>query len=218
MALTTDLAVANAACLRIGIGALGEEGLDADDERSQAISTAYDDTVNFNLGVYLFSWSKTIVQLSADDLATPMTGWTKVFDLPAERIGEPLYITDDITTPSRRFSKFTLLGDQVQSNAAELWAQIRIRPQPAKWTPLFLSATITATAAKLALTVREDKDLSARLERLAYGDPIENYRGGQLGAAIRSDSFSNPPRQPNWNDNPLTRAWSGDGTGSEADW
>ena len=171
----------------------------------------------FNLGVYQFSWAKEIVQLSADDLATPMTGWTKVFDLPAERIGEPIYVTDDITRPERRFSKFTLLGDQVQSNAAELWAQIRFRPAPAKWNPLFLSATITSVAAKLALTVREDKDLSARLERTAYGLPEELYRGGQLGAAIRADSNANPPRKPNWDDNPLTRAWKGDGTGSEAD-
>lgn len=217
MPLLTDLDVANAACLRIGVGALGEDGLAADDDRSRAIASAYDDTVLFNLGVYLFSWSKTIVQLSINDLATPLSGFTKVFDLPPERIGEPIYITDDVTSPNRRFSAFVPLGEQVQSNAAALWAQIRYRPTPNRWNPLFRSATITAVAAKLALTVREDKTLARDLESLAYGDPLENYRGGQLGAAIRADAFSTPPRKPNWADNPFERAWRSDSTSSEED-
>lgn len=217
MPLLTDLDVANAACLRIGVGALGEEGLEADDDRSRAIASAYDDTVLFNLGVYLFSWSKTIVQLSLDDLATPLSGYTKAFDLPPQRIGEPIYITDDVTDPKRRFSAFAPIGEKIESDATALWAQIRYRPAPNRWNPMFRSATITAVAAKLALTVREDKQLAKDLERLAYGAPEDLYRGGQFGAAIRADAFSTPPRKPNWADNPFERAWRADDTGSEDD-
>lgn len=217
MPLAAHLDVVNAACTGIGVSPLGNDGMDEDSDVGQAVASAYWTVLDFNLGVYLFGFAQTTTQLSVNDLATPLTGYSYVFDMPAEAIGEPLWITDSITNPARRFSAFKLQERTIHASKSPLYAQIRYRPEPNRWSPAFRAATITALQASLALSHREDKGLSDQLHERAYGTPSEGYRGGQFGAAIRADAFSVPPRQANWDNNPLTNAWRDDATGSVSD-
>jgi hypothetical protein len=202
--LLTDLDIINAACAAYGdepLQSLGEET-----SGGQAALLIYEDVVEFNLGIYLFSFAREIRQLSIVDGASPLSGYDHVFDLPAERLGAPIYVTDDVTDPDRRFDRFVLIGSTVHANANPLFAQIRIRPQVRDWSPAFKSATIAAVASKLAMARADAGTEAERLHVEAYGTPSEGYRGGKLGAAISADSFSTPPRRTAWGNNPLERA------------
>lgn len=205
MALLDALDIVNAACARVGadpVQSLGEETTGG-----QSYQLLYDDVVSFNLGLYQFSWSRTIRQLSKISGATPLSGFDHVYDLPPERNGPPLYVTDDVTDPNRRFDRYALLEKQVHSSADPLFACIKIKPDPHLWSATFRSCTITALASRLALSLASDRQTSEMLRVEAYGTPQENFRGGQMRAAIGEDSFSTPPRAANFDRNPLTSAW-----------
>ncbi|MEO4045236.1 hypothetical protein AAFN47_26895 [Hoeflea sp. CAU 1731] len=205
MALLTHLDVVNAACARIGAEPI--EDFDDDLGGGQAASLVYEEIVRFNLGIYRFSWATTIRPLSMLTNATPFTGWDYVYELPAERLGPPLYITDDITCPDARFSRYTLVGSTVHSDAEALFAAIKFLPDPHLWSATFLSATVTALASDLSYALANDRQGKETLYREAYGAPSEMFRGGKMGAAIREDGQATPPRKPDYDNNPLTRAW-----------
>lgn len=207
MSLLTAVDIFNAACARIGEDPV--QSFDDDDFGGQTASLIYEETVDFNLGIYRFSWSMEMRQLSRLTNAQPLTGWTKVFDLPPERLGPPLYLSDDITDPDRRFTRYTLTSERVHSDAEPLFAMIRFRPDPPRWSPPFRTATITALASKLAMASASDRTTMETLHQQAYGTPSEAFRGGQMGAAIRDDAHSTPPRRAGWENNPLSKAWRG---------
>ena len=205
MALLTHLDIVNAACARIGADAPQDWTTDTGD--TGPISLIYEETVDFNLGVYLFSFARQLFQLSVDDtLVNPASGYRHVFDLPPERQGQPLYITDNVRNPDARFSRYVLIDGRVHADANPLWAMCRYRPDPHAWDPAFKAATITALASRFALSLASDRSTSEQLAVQAWGTPSENFRGGELGAAIRADAFSTPPRLADFENNPLSNA------------
>jgi hypothetical protein len=199
MALASTVNIANAALARIGADPV--QDFNDDDDEGRAAGFAYERVVEFNFGIYPFSFAKEIRQLSVNSAATPLSGFTYVYDLPPERLGQPIYITDDVTDPDRRFSKFALVGSEVHASPDALFAMIRFLPAPNLWSPTFKSATISALCADFALSIAHDKSLADQMHRLAYGTSSENYRGGELGAAMRADAYSTPPRGANWGRN-----------------
>lgn len=205
MALLTALDIVNAACARIGAEPL--QDLDEETLGGQAASLIYEELVSFNFGVHPFSFARKIVQLAKVTNAVPLSGWTLVFDLPPERVGPPIYLSDDITDPDRRFTRYTLVEATVHSDAEPLFACIKFMPAPHLWSPTFRSVTITALASRLAYSLASDRQTMDELHREAYGSPVENCRGGQMRAAITEDSLATPPRKPDWKNNPLERAW-----------
>lgn len=216
MALLTALDILNAACARIGVEPL--QSLDDEITSGQSASLLYEDTVDFNLSLNPFSFAQEMRQLSRISNFTPLTGYDYAFDIPGERIGPPIWLTDDATDPDRRFTAFVLTGGRVHSSADPLYAMVKFRPDPHHWFPAFKSCTITATAAKLALSLASDRALYSTLQDEAYGTTSENFRGGQMRVAIAADSFATPPRKPNFYNNPLERArYSGSFT-SDPQW
>ena len=209
MALLTNIDIVNAACARFGEDA--PQSFDDDVAGAGPVSQIYETVLDFNLGVYQFAFSKQLFALSVDDAITsPASGYARVFDLAPEALELPIYITDNAKAPDNRFNRYVLLDGQVHSDATQLYAMCRYRPDPRKWSPTFRAATITALASKLCLAMAHDKDLSDRLHVEAYGNPSEAYRGGQLGAAIRADAFSTPPRPVDWvANNPFVNARQG---------
>ncbi len=203
MALTTDLDIVNAACAMFGEDA--PQSFDEDLGNGQSAALLYESVVEFNLGIYLFSFSRQIFPLSVDDSATALSGFTYVFDLPPERIEPPIYVTDDITSPDVRFDRYVLIGDQVHADKNPLYAMCRYRPPVHRWSPTFRKATITSLASHLCLAMAHDKALSDQLRSQAYGSPSQDFRGGEMGAAIKADAYSTPPRKANWGSNFLTR-------------
>lgn len=202
--LLTHIAIMNAALARFG-----EDPLQTfDDETIGGLQAqlVYEDVVDLNLGVYLFSWAKQISQLSLVDGAPALGGFTNVFDLPPERIGGPLYVTDDVTDPDRRFSRYALIGEQIHADESPLYAMHRFRPNPNQWSAAFKACTITGLASRCALAIAGDKSLAADLHREAWGSPEEEFQGGLMRAAIKEDARATPPRQMRLDNNPLSRA------------
>lgn len=207
MALLQDLDIVNAACAMIGEEPL--QSLDDETDAGQATSLIYQTILEFNLGLYLFSFSKQVRQLSKNDAGQPLAGYTIVYDMPAERIGDPIYVTDDPTNPYRRFTRYAIVNTQIHADQDPLYAMIRFRPSPHTWTATFKAATIKSVASQLAIPMTHDRALAESLSREAYGTPQEAFLGGMMRAAIRADSFSTPPRSQNRSNNPLENAWRG---------
>lgn len=206
MPLLTDLDIVNAACAQVGEEPLGS--LDEEVDAGQAAELLYNEVLEFNLDLFKFSFAKQIRQLSRNTLAAALAGYDYVFDLPAERIGPPIYLTDDPTDPDRRYYRYALVGAQAHADDNPLYAMILFRAAPYQWSGTFKSAMVTSLAARLAITLCHDRGLSQDKHQEAYGTPSQDFRGGLMGAAIRADSFTNPPRNQQRDDNPLTSAWT----------
>lgn len=208
MALLTAVDIVNAACARIGAEPI--QSFDDETDIAQAALLQYEETVDFNLSLSTFSsWAMEVRPLSRNSGATPLSGWTYVYDIPGPRLGPPVWLSDDITDPDRRTVRFTLVGNQVHADDETLHAFVKFRPDPERWPPAFRAATIAALAARFAISFASDRALAQQLQEEAYGTPSENHRGGKMRAAISEDSFATPPRKANWNNNPLERAWRG---------
>lgn len=203
MALLSALDIVNAACARIG-----EDPLQTfDGEAGQAAIAMYEDVVVFNIGVYPFSFARTLRQLGRVTAGAPLSGYDYVFDLPPDRIGPPLYVTDDPGDPDRRFSRYVLVEGTVHASVEPLFAMIKFLPQPHLWSATFRTCTVTALAGRLAFSLASDRATMADLNAEAYGTPGEYPHGGQMRAAKAEDAFSTPPRRADWSRNPLARAW-----------
>lgn len=205
MSLLSHLDIVNAACAEIGEEPL--QSLDEEIDAGQSASLLYDATLEFNIDVGKFAFAKQLRQLSIDALSVPLSGFSKVYDLPAERIGDPIYVTDDIASPDRRFSRYAIVGPKLQADAGPLFAMILFKPEPYSWSGAFKSVMITSLAAKFAISLAHDRALSEDMRSRAYGPPSENFRGGLMRAALSAAAFTAPPRNQNRDDNPLSRAW-----------
>lgn len=211
MGLLLNQDIVNAACARFG-----EEPPDMEDDVDGAgpVSLLYEEVVDFNLSVYPsgFSFSKQLFQLSVDDaIVAPASGYKLGFDLPPEALELPIYVTDNPRNPDTRFNDYVLIDGKLHADRNPLWAMCKFRPAPHRWSATFRSCTITALASRLSLSLASDRNTMEMLRTEAYGAPSEEFLGGQMRAAIRADSFATPPRQPNWDNNPLTNAHRGGG-------
>lgn len=207
MALLTPIDIINTACARIGEEPV--QSLTEDLGGGQSASLIYDETVDFNLGLQPsgFAFAREVRQLSRLTDAAPLTGFSYVYDIPQPYTGLPVYLSDDVTDPTRRFDRFILTNGQVHSDAAPLFAMVKFRPDPHRWTGTFRTATITAIAAKLAYALASNRGAYSDFMTEAYGTPTENFRGGQMRAALSEDGFANPPRRIQTQFNPLDMAW-----------
>ncbi|MFN7125289.1 MAG: hypothetical protein ACK4M8_05360 [Allorhizobium sp.] len=207
MALTTFADIINAACARIGEEP--PQSFEDDLGGGQSALLIYEETVEFNLGLQTsgFYFAREVKQLSKVATATPFTGYEHVFDVPQPSLGPPVYLTDDPSNPRRRYVDFLLTNNQVHAADNPLYAMIKFRPDPHRWSPVFKSATITAIAGHLAFAIASDRNQRSDMLQLAYGTPQENFRGGMMRAALTEDGFANPPRAINVSANPLEEAW-----------
>lgn len=203
--LLTDLDIVNAACAAIGEAPL--QSLSDEIDAGQAAELLYAATLEFNLGVHNFAFSKVVRQLSRNDTVAKTAGYTYAYILPAERIGDPLYCTDDPTNPDRRFSRYALVGNDAHADVEELWAMIRYKAEPYRWSGPFKMMMIQSMAAQLAIPLAHDRALADQKRAEAYGTPTENFRGGLMRAAISAEAFTQPGRPQNRSSNPLEDAW-----------
>lgn len=206
MPLLLPLDIINAGCARIGADPM--QSLDDETTTGQNAGLLYEELLGFALGVYQFSFARTIKQMSRLTDTVPLSGWTYVFQLPPERNGPPLYVTDDITNPDRRYSRYSLVEDTVHSDCDPLFAMIKFSAGPHLWSATFKTVVITGLASRLAMALASDRQTMESLYQEAFGRPEENGRGGQMRAAINEDAQATPPRKPDWDNNPLTRARS----------
>lgn len=199
------ITVANEACGLATVSPI--QSLEAQVPAAAAVVLAYDRVLGFCLGLHTFSWSLATRKLARLSDA-PETGFLYAFQLPAERVSSSVKVSDDGRDPERHFTAYLLEGDQVHSDAPELWARVRIKPHPRLWSATFRHAFTLGLAADLAIIVKRDKALHEQHSRNAFGDPRLAGRGGAMQSAILDDSLSTPSQaQPAAAHDPLTSAW-----------
>lgn len=207
MALLTVLDIVNAACARIGEEPV--QSLTEDLDGGQAASILYEEVVDFNLGLQPsgFAFAREVRQLTRLTDAVPLAGYRYVFDVPRPYTGLPVFLTDDPKDPDCRYDRYILTNGQVNADDDPLFAMVKFRPDPHRWTATFRTATITALASRLAMAIASDRNTMDSLNQEAYGSVSDNFRGGQIRTALHEDGFANPPRRIAVNRNPLERAW-----------
>lgn len=207
MALMTVLDIVNTACARIGEDPV--ESLTEDLNGGQSASLLYEEVVDFNLGLQPsgFAFAREVRQLTRLTDAIALAGYRYVFDVPQPYTGLPVFLTDNPKDPDCRYDRYILTNGQVNADDDPLFAMVKFRPDPHRWTATFRTATITALAGRLAFAIASDRNTMDSFYQEAYGSASDNFRGGQIRTALHEDAFANPPRKMAVDRNPLTRAW-----------
>jgi hypothetical protein len=199
------ISIVNRACARIGIDPIESF---ADEFAGTKAGQIYDALVEFSLGVYGFSWGQKMVALSRLS-AVSQLGYDYVYQLPGDRLGPPLRISDDAAAVHPDFARYTLSADQVHADAEALYALIKFKPDPALWSSSFAEAVTLALAGDLAFMFADDATTRAQFREDAFGAPQEEYRGGAMGAAIKEDARATPPRRLPQGRDPFSMAHNG---------
>jgi len=168
------------------------------------VDTVWPGVVDETFGLHDWTFCRRTMKLNrhADQ---PKSGWSYAFDLPGNKVGDPLAILID---PRRNavLRDYYLEGNEVHCDAEEIWARCRVAVDPRYWDPTFRAAFRKALASELAVPLLQDIDLKIELRREAFGTPSEGGTGGKFGRLIAQNLAASPIGAPMWQNDPLTTA------------
>lgn len=177
---TTRAAIVNQA-LVIGLGQQPNFSIDADEsDLGGIVDLVWPLVVDRTFGLHDWTFCRRTSKLNRR-AATPVTGYAYAFDLPGDKVGDPLKFARDQTfrDPVR---DFYLEGLQVHTNEETLYGRFRVLVDPVAWDPAFRAAFVTALAAVLAIPVLQNVNLKDTLEEEAFGSASIRRAGGVGGA------------------------------------
>ncbi len=177
---------------------------------AQAASLIYDQVVSVLIGCYPWPFASQMFSLPITP-TTPLDGFARAFALPAERLGDPIGLHADPKEPGRQETRYRLIGEEVWSDQAALWATCLVLSPPYRWTPGFAEAVILSLAGELALPITGDEGKREMFLRAAYGTPSEGHRGGALGRAMQMAGRAQSAARVPLSDNQMTNSWRGNG-------
>lgn len=133
----------------------------------------------------------------------PETGYRYGFELPGDRIGEPVKLLSDPRneTPIRNSR---IEGNVVYADEEAVYAVCKVRLDPRVWDWQFADAFAVALAAYLAIPLTQDPDLAAEKAAQAFGTRSEGGAGGVFGRLIAQNRAAGPVGSPLMQDDPLT--------------
>lgn len=207
----------NRALARLGSAPLG--GPAEETPKARSANAIYDDLVDFCFGLHDWTWARRTVALDKEtvDPATPIVnGWLYRYDLPDNRLSEPLKVLANPTDPDRPLRRFALEEGKLYADANPVWATFIWRVDPIAWAPVFKTAFLTGLAAGLAIPVAQNTTLQKLYHELAFGTASQDFRGGLIGKAISRDVHGHPGPAPlGLSADPLSAArvegpWHGD--------
>jgi len=209
MAILTELDIVNAACAQIGADPL--QDLSEETVGGQAGSLIYQSFADLALDLAPWTFASQTRQLNLLTDVVSMMGHAYVFQLPAERIGAPARLIDDISDPDSAVTSYAYEGERVHASCSPLYAVIKIRQIPSLWPGTFKMAVITGLAGYLALSLSHDKKLAADKQEEAFGPPSMGLRGGLMGVALQVDGRAQGARKLPAASNPLLAGHLGAG-------
>lgn len=205
MPIISEITIVNRACAKLGIDPL--QDMEEETIGGQTARLVYDSFVELCLGLYPWSFGKEIRALAKLSDVTSEYGFAHVFDLPGDRIGPPIRVSDSATDPDRIFNRFVLYGGRIHADADPLFVDIKYMAPPDRWSATFREAVVLGLAGELALAMVDDANLRAALRSDAFGPPSQFPRGGAMGAAITEEARATPARRAPVDRNPLTMSW-----------
>jgi len=203
MAELNDAAtIINRALARIGAGAI--TATDDDTDLARQCMAIFDDLAD--LAISLYPWTFARRMFSLQELAVDALGWDKVFNFPAEALGDPLKLLADPKNPDNPLRRFYIQDRQIHADEAALHGVFRVRPDSTLWPVEFRVAFTMWLAAELCVPVCHDNNLAKELRSGAIGSGVEEYRGGLIGRAITANTSAGGGVAPLLNSDPLTSA------------
>lgn len=136
---------------------------------------------------------------------SPGTGYLYGFELPGDRIGEPLKLLCD-PRHQRPLRDFRIEGNTLSCDETAAWALCRVEVEPAYWPSQFADAFAIALAALLVVPLTQDLELAAEKEVKAFGTRSEGGSGGVFGRLLAQNRTAGPMSAPLFGDDPLTTA------------
>lgn len=186
---------------------LGEDAIaNMDDDKlgGLPVRLTYERAVKDALACYPWTFAREWQALGREAQA-PGNGWLYVFQLPGQRLGPPIKISDSADL-RRAFTGYQLGGTKVFSNADQLYAYFVVRPDPSAWPLAFQNAFVTYLASEFAESVTGDKERRQILRREACGTDPGTMLGGLFLEATRIDAQANPTQSLPLDNNPIVGA------------
>ncbi|YBV97530.1 hypothetical protein M1D80_11815 [Phyllobacteriaceae bacterium JZ32] len=179
--------------------------IDSETELGGTVDLIWPHVIAECFSVHDWSFCRRTVKLDRHARA-PENGWRYGFDLPGDRIGEPLKVLRCAGAREEILRNYTLEGGSLYADEPYAWARCRLAVEPETWDIGFRSVFVIALASALAVPLIQDKDLADTLYAEAFGTPSQGGTGGKFGRLIAQNRASEPLGSPMLRDDPLTSA------------
>lgn len=184
-----EATIINRALTSIGAGPMFS--IDDGSDLSEQIANTYPRCVDQIFGMHDWTFARKTFR-NARLAERPDNGWNYAFELPGNRIGNPLKIMDRAGQSPNPLRNFTLEEGRLFCNAAETWSVCKVLVDPDYWDPSFRAAFVVALAGYLAVPVWQDQDLQNDKLVEAFGTPSREGTGGLFGRLMAQDKASAP--------------------------
>lgn len=200
--MTIDRAtIINEALTDIGAGPMFS--IDDGSELSEQIEATWRRVVDQVFGMHDWSFArKTFKNKRLAD--RPDNGWAYAFELPGNRIGNPLKIMDRAGQSPSPLRCFAIEEGLLFANVKDTWSLCKVLVDPDYWDPSFRAAFVIALSGYLAIPVWADQDLREAKLVEAFGTPSREGTGGLFGRLMGQDKASAPIGEPLLASDPLT--------------
>lgn len=205
--MTVDKAtIINWALTDIGAGPIFS--IDDDTDLAEQIEATWQRTVDRVFGMHDWTFSK-VTRKNRLLVDPPEIGWQYQFDLPGDRIGNPLAYLRAVVPQPVLIRNFALQEGRLFCNEPVSYSIVKVAVDPSAWDPVFRSAFVTVLAGSLAVPVWMDEDMRDRKLAEAFGTPSMQGTGGTIGRLMAQDKGASPiGDQPLLANDPLTDAHS----------
>lgn len=190
--------------LILHLGMPGNFSIDGEADHAGIIEAVYENCVAFCFSLTDWSFCRRTSKLTAQ-LAVPDNGWGYAHDLPGDKIGPPLkYLVNP--RDERPLRDFTVEGNAIYSDSAEVWARCKVRVREDAWDDAFSYAFTVVLGSMLAVPILQNKTLQADLKKEAFGGRDDNMQAGVMGRLMAQERAGQPVASPMYDDDPLTSA------------
>lgn len=187
----------------VGIGAGVRFSIDDDSDLSAQLNVSWDQLIDFAFGMHDWTFCRKTFKLNRHADA-PESGWSYAFDLPGNKIGDPLKIMAQAGHSSEPLRNYDLEGTEVHCNEQDVWARCRVLVDPDVWDPAFRAAFVRALEGEFCIPVFSDDKLRDQKLTEAFGTPSREMTGGMFGRLIAQNRAAAPVGAPLLNADPLT--------------
>jgi hypothetical protein len=161
-------------------------------DSSQICDRLYDDIRDMVLCMYPWSFCFKKTQI-ARLIDAPTFGWKYQYQLPGDRLAGVRAVYADNTVNYPTTVEFDVQQDKLLTNIEEAWIDYQYRTPESEMPTYFVNFLKYVLAANFAQMVTDQLTKAEYYQRLAFGLPEENMRGGYFRQVMAIDGQSRPP-------------------------
>lgn len=188
-----DTAVSICSDALILLGAKAITSFNDGTDESSVCDRLYSDIRDSTLSMYPWSFATKKVAL-ARLVTAPGSVWKYAFQLPGDRLANPLavYQSANVGSPVRK--DWEIQGDQLLTNLETVFIDYKFSVPEYAMPQYFVQLMKYMMAWHLAMPITEQTDKAGYWQGVAVGGPAENGRGGFFRSSTQIDGQGNPSR------------------------